>query len=174
MEPRDMQSFAADLRYGPGAEMFGELEITEAETELGRLRRRDLKAVLEQAMHRGDRVSVITRCGTYGGEVDYVGNDYVTVLALDAAADIRFERCALRVHRVASGGHTVTGGSRTFKARLAEYAATGEVVTLFAPDLRMTLRGIVTVVAVDHVIVAQPEGSTTIALDLLDVALRHP
>jgi hypothetical protein len=79
--PQDLTDFAAELRSSTGAEILEELEITETETELGRLRKRSVQEVWEAAMHRGDLVTVVTGVGTVTGLVDYVGTDYSTVSA---------------------------------------------------------------------------------------------
>ncbi|NIR42069.1 MAG: hypothetical protein GWN79_28635, partial [Actinobacteria bacterium] len=49
------------------------------------------------------------------------------------------------------GGRTVRGGSRTLRARLAEYEQTGEPVTLHTSEGEV--RGRIAVAATDHVVV---------------------
>lgn len=172
-EPPHLTSLAADLRRVAGAELRDELEITEAETEQGRLRHRSTVQVWEHAMHRGDAVSVITRHGRIGGTVDYVGLDYATVVRPDRAWDVRLERSVLATaDRSPAGGHTVTGGSRTFRARLAEYEATGEAVTVLVPALDLELRGRIGVAATDHVIVIDGPNTVTIPTELIDAIRR--
>jgi len=129
--------------------------------------------VLSQAMHRGDVVEAITRFGIVRGTVDYVGSDYSVILTRTADVALRLDRCAVRIERSTSGGHSVRGGSRTFVARLAEYAATGEIVTLLVPDLRLELTGQLTIVAVDHLVVVDLDDATTVPLDMVDAVRRH-
>lgn len=169
--PPHLSSLAAELRRLAGAHLLDELEITEAETEHGRLRHRTIPHVWEEAMHRGDGVSATTRTGIIRGTVDFVGTDYATVVRDDTAWDIRLDRSVLsRVHRSNAGGHTVIGGSRTFKARLAEYEATGEPVSIILSWIEM--RGRITVVATDHVVVRAGPDPSTVPLDLIDVIRR--
>jgi hypothetical protein len=105
------------------------------------------------------------------GTVDYVGTDYATVVGDDTSWDIRLERSILsRVERSTAGGHTVTGGSRTFQARLAEYEATGEPITILLPYLEMP--GRITVVATDHVVVTAETDMATVPIDLIDMIRR--
>ena len=169
--PPHLTDLAAELRRRAGAELLDELEITEVETERGRLRHRSLPQVWEQVMHRGDRVTATTRMGLVRGTVDYVGTDYATVVGDDTSWDIRLERSILsQVERSTAGGHTVTGGSRTFKARLAEYEATGEPITILLPHLAM--RGRIAVVATDHVVVTAETDTATVPIQLIDVIRR--
>lgn len=165
----ESQSMAAELRQSLEADYFEELEITEAETELGRLRRRPLAGVWEEAMHRGDRVAISGAFGAFTGAVDFVGEDYATVVDDDRMLDVRLDRCVLRVIRSRSGGHTVSGGSRTFTARLSEYAATGEPLTVIAPRLGTDLAGRIRLVATDHLLIA-PE--LTVPLTTIDAVVR--
>lgn len=168
----EFDALAAELRRGPGAEMFQELEACELETELGRLRRRTMEDVLAVAMHRGDRVEVGTRFGTVWGGVDYVGSDYVTVVGVDSDMSVRLGRCTVRVQRSSAGGHSVSGGSRTFTARLAEYASTGEIVTLVLPEVSAQLTGQITIVATDHLVIVDVGATMTVPLDLIDAVRR--
>ncbi len=167
-----LTELAADLRRGEGAELIDELELAEAETELGRRRRRRLTDQWEATMHRGDSISVWTTFGRVAGLVDFVGADYATVIRHDLCWDLRLDRGAVTVHRASHGGHRVTGGSRTFRARLAEYEATGEIVELVLPALNLELRGRVAVAAVDHVVVEGSDGATTVPTGLIDAIRR--
>lgn len=169
----EFDALAAELRRGPGSELFEELQITEAETELARLRQRRLSDVLTEAMHRGDTVEANTRFGVVRGTVDYVGADYFLVVTRSADVALRADRCAVRIERSPEGGHTVSGGSRTFTARLAEYASTGEIVTLLVPELRLELTGQVTIVAADHVVIIDLDDTTTVPLAQIDAVRRH-
>ncbi len=168
--PQHLTDIAAELRSSTGAEILDELEITESETELGRLRKRSIQQVWEEAMHRGDLITAVTILGAVTGSVDYVGTDYATVVGGDSVWDLRTNRAVIsRVRRSSAGGHTASGGSRTFKARLAEYEATGELVTLVIPS--MEAHGRIAVVAVDHVSIA--ETTITIPIGLIEVIRRN-
>jgi hypothetical protein len=171
-DPLHLADLAARLRHGTGGDLVDELEATEVETEQGRRRRRQLVELWEQAMHRGDWVTVESRFARLSGTVDYVGIDYATVTRAEVSWDVRTDRCALTVRRSTTGGHTVSGGSRTFKARLAEYEATGEVVTLHTPGMGMDLCGTVSVAATDHVVLQSADSLTTIPITLIDAVRR--
>jgi hypothetical protein len=171
--PPHLTDFAAELRSSTGAEILEELEITETETELGRLRKRSVQEVWEAAMHRGDLVTAVTGLGTVTGLVDYVGKDYSTVVGGDSVWDLRTDRAVIsQIRRSPAGGHTVTGGSNTFKARLAEYEATGETVTLIIPARSMEAHGRIALVAVDHAAVVDQSETFTIPIDLIEVVRR--
>jgi hypothetical protein len=61
----------------------------------------------------------------------------------------------------------------TFKARLSEYEQTGEPVELMATALSFSVRGTIEVVAADHVIVRDLDGTrTSLPVELIDLALR--
>ena len=170
--PQHLTDIAAELRSSTGAEVLDELEITETETELGRLRKRNIQQVWQAAMHRGDLITAVTGLGSLTGSVDYVGADYATVVGGDSVWDLRTDRAVIsRVRRSSAGGHTASGGSKTFKARLAEYEATGEFVTLVIPS--MEAHGRISVVAVDHVCVVDQSETTTIPIGLIEVIRRN-
>lgn len=170
--PPHLTDFAAELRSSAGAEILDELETTEAETELGRLRKRTIQQVWEAAMHRGDLITAVTGLGSLTGSVDYVGTDYATVVGGDSVWDLRTDRAVIsRVRRSSAGGHTASGGSKTFKARLAEYEATGESITVIMPARSMEAHGRIAVVAVDHVSMIDP--TVTIPIDLIEIVRRN-
>lgn len=169
-EPTSLTDLASHLRHAT-RDVVEEWEITESETEQGRLRRRHISDVWEQAMHRGDDVAVEAAFGGIAGSVDYVGADYATVVTRETAWDVRLGRCVMAARRSVMGGHTVHGGSRTFKARLAEYESTREEVTLLVPSLTFEPRGTIAVLATDHVIIVD-EGSMAIPLGLIDAIRR--
>lgn len=170
-DPLLSTDLAAHLRHRAGRDLVEEWEMTERETEQGRLRRRLLSQIWEQAMHRGDRVQVQTRFGQVTGSVDYVGTDYAAVRSAGTAWDLRLERCVMTAVRSRTGGHSITGGSRTFRARLAEYEATREEVTLLVPSLHRQLRGRLSVVAKDHSLLVG-DGEFTVPNALIDGAQR--
>lgn len=132
--------------------MIDEWEMTELETEQGRLRRRLLAEVWEQAMHRGDQVRAVAPFGRITGKVDFVGSDFATVIGDGMCWDLRLDSCVMQPVRSPSGGHTVRGGSRTFRARVAEFESTGEEVTVLAGGEQFT--GSIVVAATDHVALA--------------------
>ena len=116
--PNDpLEELARELRQTVGAELRAEAEITEHETQIGRLRRLGMSDVARAAMHRGDVVSLITATHTITGTPVYVGKDYLVCETQTEIVDAPFERVVIRVERRPEGGHTTRGGSITFKAR---------------------------------------------------------
>lgn len=164
-----LDNLAAHLRHGEGADMIDEWEITELETEQGRLRRRALADVWEQAMHRGDRVRVVTPFGRITGAVDFVGTDYATVIGERVCWDLRLDASAMQAFKSPRGGHTVRGGSRTFRARVAEFESTGEEVTVLLGTEEFA--GRIAVAATDHLVLTG-EPATVIPLALISAIRR--
>ena len=165
-----ISELSAQLRSSAGAEIIEEWEATERETEQGRLRSRNLTAVWEQAMHRGDRVTASGHFGVCSGEVAYVGMDYAVVVTEDLAWDVRLSSASVVVRRSSQGGHTVAGGSRTLRARLAEYEATGETVEVHTEG--GPTKGTIRVAASDHILM---EDDVEIAIPhSLIVAVSRP
>ncbi|MEX2655597.1 MAG: hypothetical protein WD532_11285 [Acidimicrobiia bacterium] len=167
-----MSALAAHLRSAVGSEVVDEWETTEHETEQGRRRRRALHDLWEQAMHRGDRVTVFTSTGRLTGTVDFVGNDYATVIGDGTCWDVRADRAVMTTRRSNSGGHTVSGGSRTFKARLAEYESTGEHVTLLVGSHALELSGRIVVTATDHLLLSDDGRTVAVPLGTIDAVRR--
>lgn len=160
--PNDpLEELARDLRQTVGAELRAESEIAEQETHIGRLRRRGLADVVAEAMHRGDLVSLITGVRIITGTAAFAGSDYLVCVTPTEIVDAPFDRVLIRVDRRPHGGHTTTGGAKTFKARLAELEHTGETVTLVLADSRLDLDGRITVAASDHCVVEEVDGSQT-------------
>ena len=171
-EPTPMSDISAHLRSAVGSDIVDEWEMTEHETEQGRRRRRALKDVWEQAMHRGDHVTVLIPAGRFTGTVDFVGNDYATVISDGTSWDLRADRSLMTTRRANSGGHTVSGGSRTFKARLAEYESTGEHVTLIVGSHGLEFGGRIVVTATDHVLLSDGGRTVVVPTGTIDAVRR--
>jgi hypothetical protein len=169
----ELTEIAARLRAEFDPDVVEEREITEVETEQGRRRRSTLDQVWTESMNRGDLVTAKTTFGPLVGSVEYVGIDYASVNGDDMSWDLRLDRASVQVRRSTNGGHSVSGGSRTFKARLAEYEATGEDVMLLAPSLDLEVCGRLAVIATDHLVVTTVHGEMTIPLAALDGVRRH-
>lgn len=159
---------AASLRRGAGSEFLEEVRAVEIETEIGRRRRWSLRDVWERSMHRGDRIVCWIGGIQAAGTVDFVGEDFATIQAADVWWDVRLSAAALRTVSAGREGHSVSGGSRTLRARLAEYASTGEPVTVLAPSLGAEVEGVVLIVATDHVVL----DDVTIPLDRIEGVRR--
>jgi hypothetical protein len=168
-----LEGLARELRQGAGAELRAEAEIAELESEIGRRRHRSSSDLAREAAMRGDGVSVIIQGRTITGAVVHVGKDYLSVETGTEQADARLDRIALVLNPGRQGGVTPRGGSITFKARLSEYEQTGETVELVATGLAFAVRGTIEVVATDHVIVRDVDGTrTSLPVELIDLALR--
>ena len=170
MPSDSFNDLAAHLRHGEGADMIDEWEQSELETEQGRLRRRSLADVWERAMHRGDRVRVVASFGRLTGAVDFVGHDFATVIGDGMCWDLRLDTCVMQPVRSPDRGHTVRGGSRTFRARMAEFESTGEEVTVLLSRDEFTAS--IGVAASDHLVLTG-EPPTIIPLSLIS-AVRRP
>jgi hypothetical protein len=170
MPSDSLNDLAALLRHGEGADMIDEWEVAELETEQGRLRRRSLADLWEQAMHRGDQVLVVAPFGRFTGAVDFVGHDFATVIGHEMCWDLQLDTCVMQPIRSPDGGHTVWGGSRTFRARLAEFESTGEEVTVLVFDKEFT--GSIAVAATDHLVLTG-DPPNVIPLALIS-AIRRP
>ncbi|HEY5652680.1 MAG TPA: hypothetical protein VIW46_14640 [Acidimicrobiia bacterium] len=154
-----LEDLARELRQTVGAEIRTEAETTEHETHIGRLRRLGLSDVARAAMHRGDLISLITATRTITGFPVFTGKDYVVCQTQTEIVDAPFDRVLMRVEREPRGGHTTRGGAITFKARLSEFEQTGEPVTIVTADAGIELHGRLTVVARDHCIIEDHDGS---------------
>ena len=154
-----LDELARELRHTVGREFQAEAEVTEHETNIGRLRRLGLAEVVRAAMHRGDAISLITGSRTVTGTAVFTGKDYVVCQTATELFDAPFDRAVIRIEPRASGGHSTRGGAITFRARLAEYEQTGESVSLICADSSLEVSGALAVVASDHCILQEPDGS---------------
>ena len=146
-----MDEMAAELRWGAGAEWLGEAEEDERLAELLRRRRLRLGEAVERIMAHGDGVVASRGSLRIRGRLLAVGEDFATIDSGERVADVRLDAIRLRIDPSAEGGdRSVTGGSRTLKARLAEAAAWGGQVEIrLRSDETVPAR--VTVVAADHI-----------------------
>jgi hypothetical protein len=153
VEDRDdpLDELALELRAAVEDELLADAEAVEELAELGRRRARSVSDLLTDAMHRGDAVRARSAGFVLAGSIAYVGNDYVVIEGMDATADVRMRGSAFTLERARAGGHRTTGGSRTFRARLAEYEQSGEPVVLHTAAGE--LRGVIDTAATDHVVV---------------------
>ena len=167
-----IEELARELRQGAGAELRAEAEITEMETHLGRLRRRSLADVAGEAMNRGDTITVISADRTITGSLEFVGSDYVIVQTASEMVDARLTLCAFSLTRRRSGGHLTRSGSKTMKARLAEYEQTGEPLQLLAPSLGVNATGRISVGATDHIVLTADGVELFVPTDQIALVIR--
>lgn len=169
-DPDDrLDDLADELRASVEDELVVEAETVEELVELGRRRARSLPELLTEAMHRGDGVRARTVGLVISGSIAYVGVDYVVVEAIDATADVRLQGSVFAFEPAAAGGHTTAGGSRTFRARLAEYEQSGERVVLHT--VGGELGGVIEVAARDHVVV-RDDVERVVPYETISLVLR--
>ncbi len=158
-DPDEFAELGDELRRGAGAEFLAEAATVEEETHLLRRRRLDLGEVARELVHRGDVVDVRVGHRALSGVATFAGSDYLTIRGRAVEANVRLGAVALAVTRRSSGGHPVQGGAATFKARLAEFEHTGEVVTIVAPLLGLDLEARIRIVAADHLVADDGDGT---------------
>ena len=157
--PDEFAELGDELRRGAGAEFLAEAATVEEETHVLRRRRLDLGEYAQELVRRGDTVDVRVGQRSLSGIAVFAGSDYLTIRGAAAEATVRLQAVALAVTRRSTGGHPVQGGARTFKARLAEFEQTGEVVTLVAPALGLDLEARIRIVASDHLVADDGDGT---------------
>lgn len=172
-EDGSFDDLARQLRMGAGAEMRAEAESVERETHLGRLRKRSLADAARDAMHRGDMAVIEMPGRVLAGSIAYAGADYIVIETDEHAIDVRLATVVVRFDSSPEGGRRASGGSRTLRARLAEYEATGEPITLVAPGVGAEVSGVVAVAATDHLLVRRPDGSTVhVPIEAIALVIR--
>lgn len=168
-----LDDLARSLRESVGSEFRIEAEITEQETEIGRLRKRSMADSARELANRGDTVSLVLTGRTMTGRVVHVGRDYLTMHTSGEIVDTRLDAAVIEVHPSTEGGTEVSGGSITFRARLTEFEQTGERVTLVAGSIPHTVVGVIRVVAADHVIVSDLDHNRVLVpTERIDLVLR--
>ena len=154
---RDVESH---LRQGAGREWLEEAAEDEKLTELLRRRRLDLSGRVLELVHRGERVRAETGAHTFSGRVVYAGADFASIDRGDDVVEVVLDSAVWTVERSETGGSEQSGEKLTFRARLAEIAATVEPVRIVVIDGRAIV-GSVDVVATDHVELTQ-DGNTIV------------
>ena len=129
-------------------------------TELLRRRRLDLSGRVLELVHRGERVRAETGAHTFSGRVVYAGADFASIDRGDDVVEVVLDSAVWTVERSETGGNEQSGDKLTFRARLAEIAATVESVRIVVVDGRAIV-GSLDVVATDHIELAQ-DGNTVV------------
>jgi hypothetical protein len=171
-EPDDFEELAGELRRRIGHEFREEAEEVERLTDLQRRRRAGLSDVAMAAMHRGDDVTIRTRTGTWTGTLIAVGDDYVSLQAMGVIVDALLQGVILEAVPSRTGGQSGRAAAPTWKARLSEFALSGETVTLIAPEQGVEVIGVIEHVARDHVAVNTGPNRTYIPLASLVIVVR--
>jgi hypothetical protein len=150
----------AHLRQGAGREWNEEAAEDESLTELLRRRRMSLADRALELVHRGERVRAETASQTFTGRLVYAGSDFATVDRGDDLVEVVLESATWVVEPSTTGGQEQSGEPLSFKARLAEMAASQESLRILVGDGR-ALIGSIEVVATDHAEIRQ-DGNTVI------------
>lgn len=149
-----------------GREMIEEAAEDERLTELLRRRRMEMSDLALEWVHRGTRVRAEAGTQTFSGQVVFAGTDYVTIERVEDQVALRLDRATWTLEPDHGKGHEQTGPATSLKARLSEWAATGETVRLTVAEGR-ALVGSITVVAADQVEVQQDHLTVVVPIDLI-------
>lgn len=158
----DLEELAADLRQATGRELRWEAEDVETDIEVGRRRGRQLSTVAYELMSRGDEVTAGWGHTLVTGKIVYAKGDLAVMETGHAVVSLNLSGpVAIKVVRRATAGGTgtPTGGSGTFKARLAELEQTGETVKVVSTHSEEMIEGRITIAAADHVAVVNQQGT---------------
>jgi hypothetical protein len=124
------------------------------------------------AMHRGDEVTIRYLAGAWTGTLIAVGDDYVSLQTAGMTVEALLEGVILESVPSRTGGQSSRAAAPTWKARLSEFALSGETVTLIAPGQGLETVGVIEHVARDHVAVNTGPNRTYIPLASLVVVVR--
>lgn len=157
----NLADLGAELRQQVEHEFRWEAEETQADAEKLRLRRRTLSDVALEAMERGDTITVVSGSTTVTGTMAYVRGDLAVIQSGHALASIHLGGpTVLRLtSRSLTGGSSSDHGSGSFKARLAEFEQTGEIITLVVQGITENLEGRISIVGTDHIGITGRDGT---------------
>lgn len=156
------EELAADLRQATERELRWEAEDVEVDVDQGRRRKRDLSQVAYELMSKGDEISAGWGHTVVTGRIVYVKGDLAVMETGHAVASLNLSGPVVIkvVKRAASGGTgTPSGGSGTFRARLAELEQTGESVRIVSTHSDELMEGRILVAASDHIALANKQGT---------------
>ena len=171
-EPEEFDDLAAELRQRVAAEFRSEAEEVELLVQLQRRRRAILRDVATTAMHQGHGVTVHCFESKWSGELLAVGSDYLSLLTATHFIEAKLDSIAITLSPARQGGRTGRPASETFRARLTEFELTGEELTLRCSSPLLEERGVIDVVATDHVEMRLPNERCYLPLDGVVMALR--
>ncbi|MGH8873204.1 MAG: hypothetical protein ACRDWS_14670 [Acidimicrobiia bacterium] len=171
MDERPDGEIEAHLRQGAGREWLAEAAEDEQLTELLRRRRLDLGERARELVHRGERVRAEIGGQTFSGQVVFSGSEFATIDRGEDIVEVVLEAAIWTIERSRSGGHEQGGEPLTFRARLAEIAATSESIRMIVADGRAIV-GSIEVVATDHVELSQDGGTIVVPIRLIVAVVR--
>lgn len=139
------------------------LESEEDERQAAQLarRRRSLADVAFEAMSRGDRVAAAVGTRTFTGRVVFASGSLMTLEAEGATVDFNLDGpVRLRIVEAArAGGGPRTDGPGSFRGRLLELEGHHGEIEVGSPLYPDGSRGVVQVVAQDHLVLRDAAGS---------------
>ena len=161
-EERDPEfnELARELRQELGDEFRREAEEVERLSELQRVRRRSLSESAAELMARGDVIQVDAAGATFKGQITASHGDLLSLDAGELEIDVNLGSAVsfVVIERRRQGGLEPATGSRSFRARLAEFEQSGEELTLVLSPSSDHLSGRIKVVASDHAVVEDGVG----------------
>jgi hypothetical protein len=172
MDKRPDREIEEHLRQGAGREWLEDAAEDEQLTELMRRRRLGLGDRARELVHRGERVRAEAGSHTFSGQLVYAGSDFATVDRGEDLVEVVLDAAVWTVERSESGGREQSGEPLSFRARLAELAATPAQVRVIVADGRVIL-GSIELAATDHVEMSQ-DGHTIVVPTRLILAVIRP
>lgn len=157
-------------------ELRAEAEEYEALAAKDLARSRRLVDVAAALCHRGDVVEVTAVGAVFRGEVTDAAGDLACITTATGEVDLCLTAPLLLrvVERARRGGRPLGRGAAGFRARLAEYEASGEQVLLGLLPAGQELAGRIDAVALDHVLLS-PTGGEVVYVAAAAVAwVRRP
>jgi hypothetical protein len=172
MDERPDREIEEHLRQGAGREWLEDAAEDEQLTELMRRRRLGLGDRARELVHRGERVRAEAGSHNFSGQLVYAGSDFATVDRGEDLVEVVLDAAVWTVERSESGGREQSGEPLSFRARLAELAATPAQVRVIVADGRVIL-GSIDLAAIDHVEMSQ-DGHTIVVPTRLILAVIRP
>ena len=170
--PEDFDSLAEELRRRVAADFRGEAEEVERLVQLQRRRKAYIRDIATAAMHQGQGVRLRGFGEEWIGELMAVGSDYLSLKTATQVLDARLDSIVMGLIPARHGGRTGKPASDTFKARLAEFEATGEEVTVRSRQPIIETTGIIEVVATDHIEIRCPAERCYLPFDGVFLVIR--
>jgi hypothetical protein len=171
MDERPDPEIEAHLRHGAGREWLEDAAEDEQLTEVMRRRRLGLADRARELVHRGERVRAEAGSHTFSGQVTYAGSDFATVDRGEDLVEVVLDSAVWTVERSESGGREQSGEPLSFRARLAELAATPTQVRVIVADGRVIL-GSIELAATDHVEMSQDGHTIVVPTRLILAVIR--
>jgi hypothetical protein len=171
MDERPDREIEEHLRQGAGREWLEDAAEDEQLTELMRRRRLGLGDRARELVHRGERVRAEAGPHTFSGQLVYAGSDFATVDRGEDLVEVVLDAAVWTVERSESGGREQSGEPLSFRARLAELAATSAQVRVIVADGRVIL-GSIDLAATDHVEMSQDGHTIVVPTRLILAVIR--